>query len=133
MGSRLARRRGAAVGDAVSGLGVVLALRGRSPINADARRRLRDYAVMAVVYGLIPWLTISYGEIATKLGDRLLARDVGQALGKNPFPIIVPCHRVVGSNGSLTGYGGGLERKRWLLEHEARYAGAGQFQLECTG
>ena len=62
--------------------------------------------------------TTSYGEIARKLGDTRNARAVGTANGKNPIPIIVPCHRVIGANGDLTGFGGGIERKRWLLEHE---------------
>ncbi|HEY3219229.1 MAG TPA: methylated-DNA--[protein]-cysteine S-methyltransferase [Gemmatimonadales bacterium] len=62
--------------------------------------------------------TTSYGELAKRLGDPSQARAVGTANGKNPIPIIVPCHRVIGSNGDLTGFGGGLERKRWLLEHE---------------
>ncbi|PYO41556.1 MAG: cysteine methyltransferase [Gemmatimonadetes bacterium] len=60
----------------------------------------------------------SYSEIARRLGDARLTRAVGAANGKNPIPIIVPCHRVVGANGYLTGFGGGLDRKRWLLEHE---------------
>ena len=64
--------------------------------------------------------TISYGELARRLGDAKASRAVGLANGRNPLSIIVPCHRVIGSNGSLTGYGGGLERKRWLLDHEAR-------------
>ena len=62
--------------------------------------------------------TTSYGEIARRLGDARNARAVGTANGKNPIPIIVPCHRVIGANGDLTGFGGGIERKRWLLEHE---------------
>ena len=62
--------------------------------------------------------TTSYGEIARKLGDARNARAVGTANGKNPIPIIVPCHRVIGANGDLTGFGGGIERKRWLLQHE---------------
>jgi methylated-DNA-[protein]-cysteine S-methyltransferase len=62
--------------------------------------------------------TTSYGELARRLGDPRLTRAVGAANGKNPIPIIVPCHRVVGANGDLTGFGGGLDRKRWLLEHE---------------
>jgi len=62
--------------------------------------------------------TTSYGAIARQLGDVKATRAVGAANGKNPIPIIVPCHRVVGSKGELTGFGGGLDRKRWLLEHE---------------
>lgn len=68
---------------------------------------------------LIPYgTTMTYGELAKKLGDPLQSRAVGTANGKNPIPIIVPCHRVIGSNGDLTGFGGGLETKRWLLQHE---------------
>jgi methylated-DNA-[protein]-cysteine S-methyltransferase len=63
--------------------------------------------------------TRSYGELADLLGSRLAIRAVGLANGRNPISIIVPCHRVVGSNGNLTGYAGGLERKRRLLELEA--------------
>jgi methylated-DNA-[protein]-cysteine S-methyltransferase len=62
--------------------------------------------------------TMSYGELATQLGSSKAVRAVGAAVGRNPISIIVPCHRVVGSSGSLTGYAGGLEKKRWLLEHE---------------
>ena len=62
--------------------------------------------------------TSSYGELALRLGDRNLARRVGNAVGRNPLSILVPCHRVVGADGSLTGYAGGLERKRFLLELE---------------
>ena len=62
--------------------------------------------------------TISYGELAKQIDRYKAVRAVGLANGSNPVGIVVPCHRVIGSNGSLTGYGGGLERKRWLLEHE---------------
>lgn len=66
--------------------------------------------------------TISYHQLAQRLGDVKSIRAAGYANGKNPIAIIVPCHRVVGSNGSLVGYSGELWRKRWLLEHEDRYA-----------
>lgn len=62
--------------------------------------------------------TETYGELAYRIGAPRAARAVGLANGRNPIPIIVPCHRIIGANGSLTGYGGGLERKRWLLQHE---------------
>jgi methylated-DNA-[protein]-cysteine S-methyltransferase len=62
--------------------------------------------------------TWSYAELARRIGKPGASRAVGLANGSNPISIIVPCHRVIGSDGSLTGYGGGLERKRWLLEHE---------------
>jgi methylated-DNA-[protein]-cysteine S-methyltransferase len=62
--------------------------------------------------------TVSYGEIARRVGQPTAARAVGTANGRNPIAVIVPCHRVIGADGSLTGYGGGLERKRLLLELE---------------
>ena len=72
--------------------------------------------------------TISYGELARRVGRPGSARAVGLANGRNPVAIIVPCHRVIGSNGKLTGYGGGLDRKAWLLDHEAGH-GPGQLAL----
>jgi methylated-DNA-[protein]-cysteine S-methyltransferase len=65
--------------------------------------------------------TISYGDLAIQIGRPTATRAVGLANGANPIAIVVPCHRVIGANASLTGYGGGLERKRWLLEHESAY------------
>ena len=65
--------------------------------------------------------TISYLELAKQLGDVKAIRAVANANGKNPLWIIVPCHRVIGSDGSLTGYAGGLNRKKWLIEHESPY------------
>ena len=65
--------------------------------------------------------TRSYGSIAKEVGSPDAARAVGAANGANPIAIIVPCHRVIGSSGSLTGYGGGLDRKSWLLDHERRW------------
>jgi methylated-DNA-[protein]-cysteine S-methyltransferase len=67
--------------------------------------------------------TVSYGEQAEQMGDKRKARAVGAANGRNPISIIVPCHRVVGSNGSLTGFAGGLDKKAWLLQHESEVAG----------
>jgi len=64
--------------------------------------------------------TTSYGELARRIGHPTAVRAVGAANGDNPVALVVPCHRVIGSNGSLTGYGGGIERKRWLLDHEKR-------------
>lgn len=72
--------------------------------------------------------TISYNQLSQQYGDPKAIRAVASANGKNNFAVIVPCHRVIGSNHSLTGYAGGLWRKKWLLEHEARYA-AGVEQL----
>lgn len=62
--------------------------------------------------------TMSYGDLATQLGHPHLMRAVGSANGSNPIGVIVPCHRVIGANGSLVGYGSGIPRKKWLLEHE---------------
>jgi methylated-DNA-[protein]-cysteine S-methyltransferase len=68
--------------------------------------------------------TESYGQLAVRVGNPKACRAVGLANGRNPIPLILPCHRVIGSNGSLTGYGGGLDLKRSLLEHEASVAAA---------
>ena len=64
--------------------------------------------------------TITYAELALRIGRPAAVRAVGAANGANPIPLIIPCHRVIGSNGTLTGYGGGIERKQWLLAHEGR-------------
>lgn len=71
--------------------------------------------------------TISYGQLAANLGRAGSARAVGAANGANPIPIIVPCHRVIGANGTLTGFASGLPRKRWLLDHESRFANTALF------
>lgn len=65
---------------------------------------------------------ISYGQLAERIGNPKAVRAVGLANGSNPIGIVVPCHRVIGADGSLTGYGGGLERKKWLLDHEKQHA-----------
>ena len=67
--------------------------------------------------------TISYGELAARIGRPTASRAVGGANGANPLPIVVPCHRVIGSDSSLTGFGGGVEIKRFLLAHEQRVSG----------
>lgn len=67
--------------------------------------------------------TRSYADIARAIGRPSACRAVARANATNPVPILIPCHRVIGSDGSLTGYGGGLDRKRWLLDHEARHWG----------
>jgi methylated-DNA-[protein]-cysteine S-methyltransferase len=76
-------------------------------------------ALLRIPYGE----TRSYADIAREIGRPAAVRAVGAANGANPIPIVIPCHRVVGSNGSLTGFGGGIDTKRWLLAHEARVAG----------
>ncbi|MBV8455610.1 MAG: methylated-DNA--[protein]-cysteine S-methyltransferase [Acetobacteraceae bacterium] len=75
-------------------------------------------AVWRALTMISPGETLSYGALAAKLGRPLAVRAVGSANGSNPISVVVPCHRVIGADGSLTGYGGGLERKRWLLRHE---------------
>ena len=74
--------------------------------------------VWAALRGIAFGATVSYSEIARRIDAPDAVRAVGAANGRNPLSIIVPCHRVIGSNGSLTGFGGGIERKRWLLQHE---------------
>ncbi|MCU0286878.1 MAG: methylated-DNA--[protein]-cysteine S-methyltransferase [Acidobacteria bacterium] len=66
--------------------------------------------------------TITYGQLADRIGKPKGARAVGGCVGRNPVAIIIPCHRVIGSNGTLTGFGGGLENKKWLLDHERHFA-----------
>ncbi|MCE8033357.1 methylated-DNA--[protein]-cysteine S-methyltransferase [Billgrantia tianxiuensis] len=73
--------------------------------------------------------TISYGELAARIGRPGASRAVGLANGANPVSIVVPCHRVIGANGTLTGYGGGLARKRWLVEHERGHVQGELFSL----
>ncbi len=107
---------------------------------ANVRRALRDYfagdftclgaiewrtggtrfqrTVWAALTMIAPGQTLGYGALAAKLGCPTAARAVGLANGSNPISVIVPCHRVIGADGTLTGYGGGIERKRWLLRHE---------------
>lgn len=76
-------------------------------------------AAWAVLRTIPYGATWTYGELATTLGRPGASRAVGLANGRNPVAIVVPCHRVVGADGTLTGYSGGIERKRWLLDHEA--------------
>lgn len=73
--------------------------------------------------------TMSYLQLAEKVADKLATRAVGSANGKNPIAIVVPCHRVIGHNGKLTGYAGGLWRKEWLLQHEGILAKSRQMSL----
>jgi len=92
--------------------------------GTDFRKSVWD-ALVRIPYGE----TISYGELARRIGDPSASRAVGAANGANPLPIIVPCHRVIGANGKLTGFGGGLPVKQWLLEHERRHAPRVPFAL----
>lgn len=79
-------------------------------------------AVWAALRGIPAGETRTYGEIAAAIGRPKAVRAVGMANGQNPIAVIVPCHRVIGANGTLTGYAGGLERKQWLLAHEGARA-----------
>lgn len=82
---------------------------GGTPFQREVWRALRQ----------IQWgTTVSYAELAERIHRPAAVRAVGLANGSNPVGVVIPCHRVIGSDGSLTGYGGGIERKRWLLEHE---------------
>jgi methylated-DNA-[protein]-cysteine S-methyltransferase len=77
--------------------------------------------VWAALRGIAFGDTVSYAEIARRIDAPDAVRAVGAANGRNPLAIVVPCHRVIGSNGALTGFGGGIERKRWLLQHEGAF------------
>ena len=129
-------------------LGQALSLRETS-ITSAATKAMRDYfegdiavihrvaiamggtdfqrQVWAALRGIPDGEAISYGELATHIGNPAAVRAVGLANGANPISVVVPCHRVIGSDRSLTGYGGGLVRKRWLLTHErVRFGGVGK-------
>jgi methylated-DNA-[protein]-cysteine S-methyltransferase len=90
-----------------------------NPQGTDFQKTVWE-ALCTIDYGK----TASYGQIAAQIGRPKASRAVGMANNKNPISIIVPCHRVVGADGKLVGYGGGLWRKEWLLEHEARFSQA---------
>jgi methylated-DNA-[protein]-cysteine S-methyltransferase len=77
--------------------------------------------------------TVSYGELARRIGAPTAVRAVGAANGANPIWLVIPCHRAIGADGRLTGYAGGLERKRWLLEHEGAIGCAGMPVSRCAG
>jgi methylated-DNA-[protein]-cysteine S-methyltransferase len=87
----------------------------------DMRGAPFERRVWTALRTIPPGQTTSYGAIAQALGSPGASRAVGAANGANPVAIIVPCHRVIGSSGSLTGYGGGLDRKTWLIDHERRW------------
>ncbi|MGO4957656.1 methylated-DNA--[protein]-cysteine S-methyltransferase [Luteococcus sp. Sow4_B9] len=92
------------------------------PLRPDARNDL-DPRVWEQLQQIPFGQTVTYGQIAEALGERNLAQPVGGAVGRNPLSIVVPCHRVVGASGKLTGFAGGEARKAWLLDHEAYVAG----------
>ena len=84
-----------------------------SPAGTVFQRRVWEI-LLTIPYGQ----TTTYGAIAKQLGETMSAQAVGQAVGKNPISIIIPCHRCLGAKGQLTGYAGGIENKKWLLRHE---------------
>ena len=88
-----------------------------NPTGTDFQHKVWD-EVKKIQFGK----TVSYQDIAVLTGSKNNTRVVGLANGKNPIPIIIPCHRVIGVSGKLTGYAGGLERKKWLLQHELKYS-----------
>jgi methylated-DNA-[protein]-cysteine S-methyltransferase len=121
------------------------------PVLAAARAQLEEYfagsrqtfdlpldpagtpfqrAVWSALVAIPFAATASYGEVAARVGRPRAVRAVGAANGRNPIAIVIPCHRVIGSDGTLTGYGGGLPTKRWLLAHEGRVAGRAGISLE---
>jgi methylated-DNA-[protein]-cysteine S-methyltransferase len=93
-----------------------------APLGTEFQQRVWA-ALLEIPYGE----TESYGQLAERIGSPGAARAVGLANGKNPIGIVIPCHRVVGSNGNLTGYGGGLDRKKQLLDLELEVSGAALF------
>lgn len=92
--------------------------------GTDFQRRAWD-ALRAIP----PGQTRTYGQMAVEIGRPNASRAIGAANALNPISIVVPCHRLVGSDGALTGYGGGIERKRWLLEHERRHSAGEQLPV----
>jgi methylated-DNA-[protein]-cysteine S-methyltransferase len=133
------RRRFPEAQDAAPPAEVQRAIDGMSALLRGEARDLADVAldmervpafnrrVYAVAQTIPPGATLSYGEIAERLGDRLLARDVGQAMGQNPFAIIVPCHRVLAAGGKIGGFSanGGIMTKRRMLAIESVHASDG--------
>lgn len=93
-----------------------------NPIRVAASGTQFQRAVWDALRSVPPGTTLTYGALARMLGRPEGARSVGHANGANPISVVVPCHRLVGAKGSLTGYGGGIPRKQWLLAHEARHA-----------
>ena len=94
-----------------------------APVGTQFQQRVWR-ALREIPYGE----TISYGELARRIGDGKASRAVGAANGRNPLPIVIPCHRVIGSSGKLTGFAGGLHLKEGLLSHEAIHGGASSVQ-----
>jgi len=112
----------------VRGEGLMIGLKLRIPPQEFAAFA-RDHHLLTIPAGA----TRSYADIAASIGRTAAVRAVGRANGDNRLCIVVPCHRVIGADGTLTGYGGGLWRKQWLLDHERTHAGGrGQLALEVA-
>jgi len=107
--AEITSRMRAYFGGDFSALDAIAVETGGTPFQRDVWSALRD---------IPPGTTISYGELARRIGRPSATRAVGLTNGLNPVAVVVPCHRVIGADALLTGYGGGLHRKRWLLEHE---------------
>ena len=119
---------GEPISDAADPAGAVSALRAYfagdlhaiDSVPVDLNGTPFQQRVWTALRGIPAGRPVSYGSLARTIGAPAAVRAVGAANGANPVAIVVPCHRVIGSNGTLTGYGGGLDRKRWLLQHEHR-------------
>jgi methylated-DNA-[protein]-cysteine S-methyltransferase len=114
------RERGGAASAALSALEAYLAgdLRAIDDLPVETGGTPFQRSVWAALRAIPSGSTQSYGGLAARIGAQTAVRAVGAANGANPVGIVIPCHRVIGADASLTGYGGGLERKRWLLVHE---------------
>lgn len=97
-------------------------LRALDSLDVDPRGTDFQRRVWLTLRTIPPGSPVSYGELASRVGRPTASRAVGAANGRNPIPLVLPCHRVIGADGSLTGFGGGMKRKAWLLEHEATQA-----------
>ena len=115
------------------GAGAAQALLDSGALALDAQGTPFQRAVWQQLLQIAPGSTCRYGDIAAALGQPAAARAVGAAVGRNPVGILVPCHRVIGANGALTGYAGGLPRKRALLAHEALRPWAEAEGTDATG
>ncbi len=87
-------------------------------VRTDSKGTEFEEMVWSCLRAITPGTTVSYGDLAARIGRPGAARAVGRANSQNPIALVVPCHRVIGGDGSLTGYAGGLQRKKWLLAHE---------------
>ncbi len=127
-GHGYALRDGAAPGVVAAGLAAFFAgdLAAVDALDVATNGSPFQRRVWTALRAIAPGTTTTYGALAGALGQPTAARAVGLANGANPIAIVVPCHRVVGADGSLTGYGGGLERKEWLLAHERTWTATTQ-------